>query len=52
MATNNMHMKFEIEIPKRTWITLQKPCRLQSPDTGKPNMAPGGHFECDIAENQ
>ena len=29
MATNNMHMKFEIEIPKQTQVTLQKPCHLQ-----------------------
>ena len=29
MATNNMHIKFQIEIPKQTWFTLQKPCRLQ-----------------------
>ena len=29
MATNYMHMKFQIEIPKQTWVTLQKPCRLQ-----------------------
>ena len=28
-ATKNMHMKFEIEIPKQTWVTLRKPCRLQ-----------------------
>ena len=33
-----MHMKFEIEIPKQTWLTLQKPCHLQSPETGKSNM--------------
>ena len=30
--TINMHMKFEIEIPKQTWLTLCKPCRLQWPD--------------------
>ena len=29
IATNNMHMKFEIEIPRQTWVTLRKPCRLQ-----------------------
>ena len=39
MATNNMHMKFEIEIPKQTQVTLQKPCQLQSPDTERSNMA-------------
>ena len=35
MTTINMHMKFEIETPKQTWLTLQKPCRLQSPETEK-----------------
>ena len=30
MATMNMHMKFEIEIPKQTWLMLRKPCRLQT----------------------
>ena len=30
MATNNMHIKFEIEIPKKTWVMLRKPCRLQT----------------------
>ena len=30
IATNNMHMKFQIEIPKQTWVTLRKPCRLQT----------------------
>ena len=30
IATNNMHMKFEIEISKQTWIILQKPRRLQT----------------------
>ena len=39
MATINMHMKFEIEIPKQTWLTLRKPCHLQSPETEKSNMA-------------
>ena len=53
MATINMHMKFEIEIPKKTWLMLRKPCRLPSPETKKSNMATiGGHFENDIAENQ
>ena len=28
MATSNMHMKFEIL--KQTWVTLRKPCRLQT----------------------
>ena len=55
MTTINMHMKFEIEIPKQTWRTLRKPCHLQSPETEKSNMAarrPCGHFENDDAENQ
>ena len=30
MATINMYMKFEIEIPKQTWLMLRKPCRLQT----------------------
>ena len=30
MATINMHMKFEIEIPKQTWLMLRKPSRLQT----------------------
>ena len=34
-----MHMKFETEIPKQTWVLLPKPCRLQSPKTEKSNMA-------------
>ena len=32
-------MKFETEIPKQTWVMLLKPCRLQSPETEKINMA-------------
>ena len=34
-----MHMKFETEIPKQTWVTRPKPCRLQIPETEKSNMA-------------
>ena len=30
MATINMHMKFEIETPKQTWLMFRKPCRLQT----------------------
>ena len=30
MATINMLMKFEIEIPKQTWLMFRKPCRLQT----------------------
>ena len=30
MATNNMHIKCQIEIPKQTWVLLRKPCRLQT----------------------
>ena len=25
-----MYTKFEIEIPKQTWLMLRKPCRLQT----------------------
>ena len=39
MTTINMHMKFEIEIPKQTWLISRKPCHLQSPETEKSNMA-------------
>ena len=39
MTIINMHMKFEIEILKQTWLTSQKPCHLQSPETEKSNMA-------------
>ena len=39
MTTINMHMKFEFEIPKQTWLTSRKPCHLQSPETKKSNMA-------------
>ena len=35
MTTINMHIKFEIETPKQNWLTLRKPCRLQSPETEK-----------------
>ena len=52
MTTINMHMKFEIEIPKQTYLhtgnlvtyRVQKPKNLIWP--------PGGHFENDVAENQ
>ena len=30
MATNDMDMKFQTEIPKQTWVMLRKPCRLQT----------------------
>ena len=30
MATINMHIQFEVEIPKETWLMLRKPCRLQT----------------------
>ena len=32
-------MKFEIEIPKQTWLTSQEPCHLLSPETEISNMA-------------
>ena len=35
MTTINMHMKFEIETLKQTWLTLRKPCHLQSQETEK-----------------
>ena len=35
MTTINVHMKFDIETPKRTWLTFQKPCCLQSPEPKK-----------------
>ena len=38
IATNNMHMQFEIELPKWNWVTLWKPCHLQIPDAEKSNM--------------
>ena len=30
MATINMHMNFGIESPEQTWLTLRKPCCLQT----------------------
>ena len=39
MATNNTHMKFGIEVPKQTGVTLEKPCHRQSLDTEKSNKA-------------
>ena len=30
MGTINMSMKFEIEIPKQSWLMLRKPCRQQT----------------------
>ena len=30
MATINMCRKYEIEIPKQTWLMPRKPCRLQT----------------------
>ena len=39
MTTINMHIKFEIEIPKQTWLTLRKPCCLPSQETKRSNMA-------------
>ena len=38
-ATKDMHMKFETEMPKQTWVMLPKPCCLQSPETEKSHMA-------------
>ena len=39
-----MHIKFETEIPKQTSVILPKPCRLQSPETEKSNMATSQTF--------
>ena len=39
MTTINMHIKFETEIPKQTWLMFRKPCRLPSLETEKSNMA-------------
>ena len=52
MTTINKHMKFEIDIPKQTWLMLRKPCRLQSPETEKSNMATRRPFENYVTENQ
>ena len=52
MTTINMHMKFEIEILKQTWLTSRKPCHLHGPETENLIWPPGGHFEIDVAENQ
>ena len=46
MTTINMHMKFEIEIPKPTWLTLRKPCHLQSPETNMPARRPFWKWRC------
>ena len=35
-ATKDIHMKFETEIPKQTWVTLPKPCHTE---TEKSDMA-------------
>ena len=48
-ATKDMHMKFETEIRKQTWVTLlkhaiQKPRNLIWP--------PGSHLENEVTENQ
>ena len=46
MATINMHMKFEIEIPKQTWLMLRKPCRLQT--DGRTDRRTDGQGESSI----
>ena len=43
MATINMHMKFEIEIPKQTWLMLRKPRRLQT--DGRTNRRTDGRTD-------
>ena len=49
MATNNVHMKFKIEIPKQTRVTLRKPCQLQSSDTEQGKSE--GFDSCDRPSN-
>ena len=44
IATNNMHIKFRIEISSQIRVTLRKPCQLQRPDTEKSNKAAGRSF--------
>ena len=44
-ATTHMQTKFETEIPKQIWVTLQKPCHLQSLQTKNPIWLPDSHFE-------
>ena len=46
MTTINMHMKFEIEIPKQTRLTLRKLCHLQSPETKQGKSE--GFESCDL----
>ena len=46
MATINMHIKFEIEIPKQTWLMLRKPCRLQT--DGRTDRRTDGQGESSI----
>ena len=49
----DMHMKFETEISKQTWVTLPKPCRLQSPETQKNLIWPqGSHLDNEVTQNQ
>ena len=50
-ATKDMHMKFETEIPKQNWVTLPKPCCLQSPETKNLNWPPDSHLENEVTEN-
>ena len=51
IATKDMHMKFETEIPKQNWVTLPKPYCLQSPETKNLIWPPGSHLENEVTEN-
>ena len=44
---SHKHTKFETEIPKQTWVMLQKPCHVQSIQMKNPIWLPGSHFEND-----
>ena len=47
LSHSHKHTKFETEIPKQTWVMLQKPCHLQSIQMKNPIWLPGSHFEND-----
>ena len=40
IVTSNMYRQFQIEIPKQTWVTLRKPCRLQTDGQDKSSIRP------------
>ena len=43
-AKNDMHMKFETEIPLESRVMLRKPYDLQNPKTKNPIWLPGGQI--------